>query len=196
MDRSVSRGTQNLPAGGDRKDGTAQALEPVALIAAPPAKPELPEPKPQPPEPKPDQGTKPSRARWLWLLILAALAAGTWYFWPYLKSKAGSPGAPTSGARGKKGGPAVVPVVAAKARKGNIGVYFNGLGSVTPIYTVTVKSRVDGQLMKVSLPRRRPGARGRPADGDRPAALPGPTRHRPKASWRATRPRSITRASI
>ena len=150
MDRSVSRGTQNLPAGGDRKDGTAQALEPVALIAAPPAKPELPEPKPQPPEPKPDQGTKPSRARWLWLLILAALAAGTWYFWPYLKSKAGSPGAPTSGARGKKGGPAVVPVVAAKARKGNISVYITGLGSVIPINTVTVKSRVDGQLMKVS----------------------------------------------
>ena len=37
---------------------------------------------------------------------------------------------------------------AAKAVKGNIGVYVTGLGAVTPIYTVTVKSRVDGQLMR------------------------------------------------
>ena len=40
-------------------------------------------------------------------------------------------------------------MVAAKATRGGIRVYFTGLGAVTPIYTVTVKSRVDGQLMKV-----------------------------------------------
>ena len=40
--------------------------------------------------------------------------------------------------------------MATKARRGNIGVYITGLGSVTPIYTVTLKSRVDGQLMKVA----------------------------------------------
>jgi multidrug efflux system membrane fusion protein len=40
-------------------------------------------------------------------------------------------------------------VVATKARTGNIGVYITGLGAVTPLATVTVKSRVDGQLMAV-----------------------------------------------
>lgn len=42
-----------------------------------------------------------------------------------------------------------VPVVAVIVRQGNIPVYLNGLGSVTAFNTVTVKSRVDGQIDKI-----------------------------------------------
>lgn len=42
-----------------------------------------------------------------------------------------------------------VSVVAAEARKGDIGIYISGLGSVTSLNTVTVRSRVDGELMQI-----------------------------------------------
>lgn len=41
------------------------------------------------------------------------------------------------------------PVVATTARSGEINVYLNGLGTVTPLRTVTVRSRVDGELVRV-----------------------------------------------
>jgi multidrug efflux system membrane fusion protein len=42
-----------------------------------------------------------------------------------------------------------VPVVAVEAKKTGFNVYITGLGSVTPLNTITVRTRVDGQLMEV-----------------------------------------------
>jgi multidrug efflux system membrane fusion protein len=44
-----------------------------------------------------------------------------------------------------------IPVVAATAKKGNLPIYLNGLGAVTPVYTVTVRTRVDGELFSVPV---------------------------------------------
>jgi multidrug efflux system membrane fusion protein len=44
-----------------------------------------------------------------------------------------------------------VPVVVATARRGDLPVYFNGLGTVTAFNTVTVRSRVDGQIVKINF---------------------------------------------
>ena len=88
------------------------------------------------------------------MLLVAPLAVGAYLYYPQLKSAA--KGAPSGGTvskkKGGKGGEnATTPVIGARAVKGTIGVYFNGLGSVTPISTVAIKSRVDGELMAVNF---------------------------------------------
>jgi multidrug efflux system membrane fusion protein len=54
-------------------------------------------------------------------------------------------------AHAKKKGGMVVPIAVAPARLGDMPVYLDGLGSVTAYYNVTVRSRVDGQLMSVPV---------------------------------------------
>src|SRR5579864_1223596 len=101
--------------------------------------------------PAPPKDARPvprRRSRGIWLVLLALAGLGAYFLWPKLTgNKSGAAPAPAAAKGGR--GQLVTPVDAAKARKGDIGVYFNGLGSVTPIYTVTVKSRVDGQLMNI-----------------------------------------------
>jgi multidrug efflux system membrane fusion protein len=55
------------------------------------------------------------------------------------------------GAPGRRGAGAgvAIPVVGVAARQGAIGVYVDGLGTVTPLSTVVVKTRVDGELLSV-----------------------------------------------
>jgi multidrug efflux system membrane fusion protein len=42
-----------------------------------------------------------------------------------------------------------LPVVAQPAEKGDLNVFLNGLGSVTPYSTVTIRSRISGQLVEI-----------------------------------------------
>ena len=82
--------------------------------------------------------------RWgIGLLAVCLLAIGAYVF--FTKSGEAQP----RPAKGSLGPARAVPVAAVAAKRGDIGVYLTGLGSVTPLKTVTVKSRVDGELMAV-----------------------------------------------
>ena len=98
----------------------------------------------------PPSGGGPRRRRsgWRWLWLPFLVLAGALGYYSFHKNDAAPAGREQAGAvGGRLRGPMAI---AAKAQRGNIPVYLTGLGAVTPIYTVTVKSRVDGELMKVA----------------------------------------------
>lgn len=96
--------------------------------------------------------TSSSRRKKIILLILVILLALlAWRFWP--SSGARNAGGPP-GAGGPHGGPGMmmagpVAVHAGNVTTADVPVYLTALGTVIPNATVTVTSRVDGQLMKV-----------------------------------------------
>ena len=102
------------------------------------------------------RSSTPSKARWwLWILILGVIAVALWYSrGARSSSQAADSAAPGAAAKGRGGaGPGgfAVPVIVATAQRGDLPVYFNGLGTVTAFNTVTVRSRVDGQLISVAF---------------------------------------------
>jgi membrane fusion protein, multidrug efflux system len=82
---------------------------------------------------------KPSQRRWWLLVLVIALIALAWYIFAGRKADK----------QAAKPAPPPAPVLAQPAKKGDVGIYLNGLGTVTALNTVTVRSRVDGQLMEV-----------------------------------------------
>jgi membrane fusion protein, multidrug efflux system len=101
---------------------------------------------PEPPlvEPPGERPSRRSRLRpFLWLLLIAAIVgAVVWYFPRSAKqpqfSRFGTAGAPT-------------PVGVATAKTGDMPVTLSGLGTVTPLATVTVQPQISGYLMSVGF---------------------------------------------
>lgn len=94
---------------------------------------------------------RPRRSRWLWVLVLVlAVAGGYWFFIKGAQPQA-TKGGPTAG-RGMAGmGGMAVPVRLATVQTAPIDHILKAIGTVTAFNTVTVRSRVDGELQKVAF---------------------------------------------
>jgi len=94
-----------------------------------------------PPQPAPPSKTKSHR--WLWVAGLCIITAVVgWFFISHRTAQESNQKRSTL--------PPALVVGTVTAQKGDVGVYVNALGAVTPVYTVQVKSRVDGQLVSVN----------------------------------------------
>jgi multidrug efflux system membrane fusion protein len=91
-------------------------------------------------QPTTENSSAHKRRWWIWLIVAAVIVGGV-----VLWQRGG-------GAPAKAGGDAAsrpVMVTTAVAHQGDIGIYLSALGSVTPVYTVTVTSRVQGEITQV-----------------------------------------------
>lgn len=79
---------------------------------------------------------------WVWLIVAAVILAA---FVLYRRHAAAADSTKTADAAA----PRPVVVSTATAKQGDLGVYIDALGTVTPVYTVTVTSRVQGEITKV-----------------------------------------------
>ena len=101
-----------------------------------PAENEAPRPEPQ----------APKRHRGLWIFAGALILVGI----AIAVSRSGQ-ASEAAKAAAKAKAQAAIPVVVADAKIGDFPVYLTGLGTVTPLATVTVHTRVDGELVSVDF---------------------------------------------
>ncbi|MFL6416526.1 MAG: MdtA/MuxA family multidrug efflux RND transporter periplasmic adaptor subunit [Bryobacteraceae bacterium] len=87
-----------------------------------------------------------NRYWWVWLLVFALVGYGCYQLYVFENAR--------KEVMSKKKGamrPRVMSVAVSSAHRGDMPVYLQGLGTVTAFNTVTVKTRVDGQLINISF---------------------------------------------
>ena len=90
----------------------------------------------------PAHGSETHRNKLLWIVIgivlLLLLALAVFLFWRHKESTEKKPAAPPK-----------INITVATAQKGNIGVYLDEIGTVTPVYTDSITSQVTGVIVAV-----------------------------------------------
>ena len=95
-----------------------------------------------------DMTTSSQRHRLYWIIAaVVVIGAGLWFWFGHPAKAAETDG----GKKGKRPTEGPVQVTTAPVRLQDMPVYRSGIGSVAPMFSVTVKTRVDGELDRVGF---------------------------------------------
>jgi multidrug efflux system membrane fusion protein len=95
-------------------------------------------------DPSASNSSKGNNRGWIWVLLVAIIVGGGIFF--FARQGKGQAGQVPDASFATQ----ALPITTASAQRGDIGVYVNALGTVTPVYTVSVTSRVVGAIMSVN----------------------------------------------
>ena len=84
----------------------------------------------------PDQPRRKRRRSLVWFLLLLIIGSAFYFAWHYRGGQ--------TAARNRQALPSAVTITAATAKKGNMGVYLDAIGTVTPVYTSSITAQVNG----------------------------------------------------
>jgi membrane fusion protein, multidrug efflux system len=84
------------------------------------------------------------RRQWLWIILLLVFAG---ILFLILRHQSAAPS--TAGGGGRRGFNGPVTLTVDTARKGDIGVYLEAIGTVTPVYTASIYNQVTGVITQV-----------------------------------------------
>lgn len=96
-----------------------------------------------------EPSTRPAGSRkWLWaiLALLVLVGGGGGYYWFHRAAKPDAAAQAAAQASSQR-----VPVQVAQAKVADLPLYLNGLGTVQAFNTVTVRPRVDGEIIKIAF---------------------------------------------
>src|SRR5262249_10630392 len=99
-------------------------------------------------EERPEEAPPAEKRRWVW--VIAGIVGLVLLLYLVIHAQ-GQAKARKAAAAAKAKASAAIPVTAVAARTGDFPVYLVGLGTVTALNTVTVRTRVDGQLVRVNF---------------------------------------------
>ena len=90
---------------------------------------------------------KKRRHWWVWAVVL--LGFGLTFYWVISHQQHSQAATGGGGGGGRRMGGGVVPVILATAHSGSVGIYQDAIGTVTPLYTVSINAQVTGVVTAV-----------------------------------------------
>ena len=151
-ERTGRRGRSKLGSANGNPADTHHSVETEQKLLPPVDAPEQkllpPPPGTEPPPPAPPPQKKPRRRTWLWIAAGVLLLLAIVLFFLF-SGKSNSMASKKGGDAGRGRGQQGAAITVGQSKTGDMNIFVDALGTVTPTYTVTVYSQITGRVVSV-----------------------------------------------